>query len=525
MDKTVKKTEKISNPNESKSFEQYKNSKKNYLGIKSDDTNNDHKISKPVSVQKLAAAFETIGKLGEKFANVIKGTIDMSIFKEYYGANIKKLQEELLHDCKESSSNFSERCIQNQRNAAKLELFSLLGDMNHMDEWIDWYRRYTDITPNPIIQPVNATIKPLLFKISSGLNVTLGDTKPMWILAMLAAKGSLSPIYVHGSHEYGFTIDPVIRKLATWFIGVNWEKKIIVIETGGTEIYDIKTDKRGYIEFTSPAPSIPIGKFPNTIVIDFGDNLQSTPKTHRFVTCLMMNYRPHDRHFGSLYLPLQYDWSDAHKLRRLQDFRAKHSKIACFAGSLVPPATISEITGWLDSSPDWAAVLIGWKWQYNKDWSENKDFSKLANYNQIIMIDKIEYEDLVQQVDFFITNCGAGSVAVAFAAGCPQQCGQSGAKIGADKGENNNAIIIHKVGPDWRNETVPFVQRMKEVDTKLAFYKANAQTAKKRMDHEYLHLWENMPKFFERLSSDATFQAQVLEEGIPDEYSLGMCPT
>jgi hypothetical protein len=450
--------------------------------------------------EKLCLAFKVLGILGKKFAEVISGNSTMSEFETYYKKTIEEVQDE-------------------KENLAfnRMKLFSLLIPTTLPEEWTDWLRRYTEITPYITTTSFNPQAKTLLFLWRGGKYFTQGDKKPLWILAVLAARGSVVPIYVHGDDIYDAPL--VIQNLATWFIGINWKDKLRIIDTYSAEMNELRKSPQGYIQIETRHPAEQFWDSKNNIVVDFGDNATSSTKTHRFVTCLMSNYRPNDRHFGSLYLPLSFNWSNAVDLKKLKHFRTQHIKIICFAGSQNPPVTMDEINEWLKTKAGWGVVLIGWQWEYAETNTKLKDLTLLK---EVIHFDSMVYEDLVKEVDFFVSNCGAGSVAAAFAGGCPQQCDGTKSMMGADKTANNTAITNSGVGPIWRKKDT-FIEKMKEVDIKLDSYKTQAQKAKIKMENEYKHLWEFIPKLFERLSSDIKFQEEVLKEGIPDEYSLGTC--
>jgi hypothetical protein len=441
--------------------------------------------------------FKKLGPLGQQFSQVISGEEKMNAFVQFYDDNISKLQKECT----------SLEC------SNKLELFSLLKTTTTLiPEAEDWLHKFKTITAGNTLLSSISNVKPLFFRISTGRYYTQGDRKPMWILALLAARGSRAPIYIVGD-EIG---RPLFENLASWYVGMNWRDKAHIVDLYSEKFRALPKG----IQFASFHPVETSLMKKVEIEVDFGDN--ATTERNRFVSCLLSKYRPNHRHFGSLYAPLQYDWSDAETLDELRRFRASHSKIACMAGSQVSPVSAPEIIDWLRQSPDWSVVLVGWKWDTIEE--------LVSNQRQVLIISHVQYEDVVKQVDFFITNCGAGSVTVALAAGCPQQCSSFvdrtiGEKIvGNDKSENQRAIESLHVGPKWDDHPkTSFVDRMKEVDKNLDFYKRNAMEAKKTMDREFQHMWTKMPEFFAKLSSDVAFQNHVLQNGIPDEYSLGPC--
>jgi hypothetical protein len=457
--------------------------------------------------EKLYKEFKLLGALGRKFAKVVTGTITMLEFDTYYQEYVEDFQEKL-----------DQLKIKENLAIDRMKLFSLLIRMKTIYEWKDWLRRYIKITPSTItMRPLDPKVKPLLFLLRTDKYFTQGDQKPLWILAVLAAMGSKAPIYIHGEDVRTAPVE--IQSLATWFIGINWQDKLRIYDSDNPIIGELIDSPQGYIQVETRHPAEQLFDTRDNIVVDFGDNAQSS-NTHRFVSCLLSNYRPEDRHFGSLYLPLRYDWSNASDLRKLRHFRAKYNKIICFAGSQSTPVTGKEILNWLGTDPGWGVVLVGRNWEYE----DKIQMVKLKELEEVIYFTSMVYEDLVQEVDFFVSNCGAGSVAAAFAGGCPQQCGAVRAVMGADKDKNNSAITNYKVGPTEIKKDALIIN-MRDVDAKLDLYKIEAQKVQKQIEEECKHLWKVMPKFFRLLSSDAKFQKQVLKHGIPSKYSLGACST
>jgi hypothetical protein len=162
-------------------------------------------------------------------------------------------------------------------------------------------------------------------------------------------------------------------------------------------------------------------------------------------------------------------------------------------------------------------------------------------------------------VDFFVTNCGAGSVTVALATGCPQLChttGIVGAGVGQDKVSNEKVISKDLiVGPiAWmKPPTLPSKQNrnkgggkdawsqskgmlqisfgdfMDDIEENLEIYRDNAEKVALFVTKEQKEMFQKVGRFFELLSQSAILQQNLnvhQAEGhshIPLNFALSEC--
>jgi hypothetical protein len=352
-------------------------------------------------------------------------------------------------------------------------------------------------------------MKPLLFLAESG---TMGDMKPVAILAVIAARSSkLQVTFVHTDHKKFLFLE----KFTHFMLGDNHENLIVL------KISEFnKSTMNNYF-------SIGCNSF-YTCRLDFGDN--GFP--NRFVSCLLSQHAPHVPHFGSLYLPLRLSWSNHEVLLELQQFREHHRqrKILILAGSLRLPFSYEHIFEWLEKNQSqnlWAFILIG----YNNLRNVSPEFFASANlmdkyfYQQndtlLILKDYVEYEDIVKYGDAIITNCGAGSIFTPLAQGIPETCSWVGDDYIEGYDKKNNMSAISKFGP---NDALSFEYVLETFIQNFPLYKMNAQKAASYIKQESELMLKNMDEFFYLLSTDLEMQKIVEETGkIPEIFALPEC--
>ncbi len=244
-------------------------------------------------------------------------------------------------------------------------------------------------------------MKTLLFIIDFGM--TIGDQKPLAILAVYAASQLNSKIILACfdpgvANKWLFSIE----RFAEYMIGPDY-KKYIDIQ------YDSQINRDDFINFLTFGCSI--YEIKGYIPLDFGDNFSN----NRFTSKILSRFKPNANFFGSLFLPI-YDgifWSNdgaVNELKTIQTLTIGR-KIITIAGSLRPAFDILEIFEWLklnQKQTKWFIVLIGFNDHiiFYKLEKQVRQYSKLL----YLMQNFVEYEDLVSISDFFVSNCGAGSV-------------------------------------------------------------------------------------------------------------------
>ncbi len=259
----------------------------------------------------------------EMLENLTKGLKKHSDHLTHVMSNLQRccIQISSPHET-EQKTNYKPNVIGNQ-NHINVQHKRELTNTKHEQDTIEKAKH--DQFANTTHQQKLTKVRPILFHMPTGKYFTQGDKKPLWILAVLAAIGSVAPIYVHGD-EVGVSIE--IEKLANLYIGANWKEKLHIIDTYSKTYRELTKDPQNYIEISGLYPGG--GELNhNMIAVDFGDNrepsrtFQNLPITQRFVTCLLSHYRPEAKHFGSLYLPLHIEWSDAADMKRLNHFRTR----------------------------------------------------------------------------------------------------------------------------------------------------------------------------------------------------------
>jgi hypothetical protein len=378
-------------------------------------------------------------------------------------------------------------------------------------------------------------VKPLLFWAKGG---TMGDLKPLAILAVIAARTSKTPVtFVHRFNTHFRFLD----KLARFMIGDNYHEFLHIIPMEPLQprnpnhkivvplnvtLFDTSTLDQ-YFSFGQVGDLNSYADY--SVKLDFGDNGESK---NRFVSCLLSEYHPNC--FGSLYLPSKLTWSSPIIMENLQNFKTANQgkKMMVIAGSLKLPISYYELFTWFETNENfsnWAFILLG----YNDVTKTPSDFyaakelmEKYFHHDQVFIVqDYVEYEDVVKFADFFISNCGAGSVLVPLAAGVPQTCDWIEEIQGSDKKSNLRSIspLVHHVGPG-RPDNFPSL--MKDLDKKLKMYSENSVKLARVVKLETEIMLGNMSRFFELLSMDKNLQEEIMTTGmIPSEFALPDCTT
>ena len=347
---------------------------------------------------------------------------------------------------------------------------------------------------------------------------TMGDQKPLAILAVYAAYAM-------------FLIQSKIQITIVCFENMTWMKTIerFALQLIGKQFIQWLQIEHGELDEVRMKNAI-VFTVQHTynesyrdqqILLDFGDNAS----LNRFTSVLLSGYRSKSNSFGSLYLPIernQIQWADELAKKELSTFRNKHKNQKCLviAGSLRPPFELSAILHWIESNvtEDWVILLLG----YNDIIHFGKFTTRMKqNKNKIhAMKHSIPYEDVVAVADFFVSNCGAGSVVTSLAAGCPQLCRHRGT-VGIDKPFNQDIIGNQlKVGPFDPREQLSFGDLMNLLQTDYDFYLKHAIYYQAILQQELLQMQENLIRFFTDLRKKR-FQQQLQKSNfIPKKYAL-----
>ncbi len=348
--------------------------------------------------------------------------------------------------------------------------------------------------------------KPLLFLIDGG---TVGDKKPLALLAIIAAAVSVLPVtlpLITSEKWHSF-----ISKYAKFKLGDNWNEKLhlLYFKDMYQQFHFFDNLKESY--FTISTTQILESLSGYSLFIDFGDNTSSNRFTSKLIA-----YKPKSNYFGSLYL--DFDFASKLIYGDLNTFilenRTKNRKILLLAGSMSIPFLFDDITNWLktsSSSLSWAIILLGYQAM-----TIPQEF-----YDRLFLIQEyIEYESIVPLCDFVISNCGAGSITIPLAYGIPQMCASFRPVTGSDKYYNNRLITeIFKLGPITRSRQ--FNEVMYEIQANLTLFQNHSRHYILKMRQEHKKQIENLGLFFEKLSSDVLFQEQIQKSGkIPIEFSI-----
>jgi hypothetical protein len=301
--------------------------------------------------------------------------------------------------------------------------------------------------------------KPLLFDLSPHFVGTEGDRKPLFILAILAARST--PVTILLEHKKR---DSCMTKFAE-YLGVTSNITFLDFKDVSPTGLPSKEYRQHFKDLRSKYFSIATGS-PTwmssnkcDIMLDLGDN--NGP--NRFVTKLLTVPDSHCVSFTSLCLPMDGPmWSNETDVLRLRDFcaarRSNNQKIMLLAGSMCPTFDFKEIFHWVSTHKDWSFIIIGQLDRMQPRYFASKEL--MTNYLQtpnysVLHFESIQYEDVLRFVDFFVGNGGAGSIYTALACGVPQSVAFSlpiQDMQGGDKNSNCGMLQNLKVGPKTTKE-------------------------------------------------------------------------
>lgn len=224
--------------------------------------------------------------------------------------------------------------------------------------------------------------------------------------------------------------------------------------------------------------------FENCISLDFGDNFHprdiDSPGLRMVASCLDYNER---LGHGSIMLPLfsEMPWSvDRKNVEKLTAFRTEmHNTgrkvvvVACSLGNINIPLHVVS-----DNREDWGFIFIGG--------SVPRDAHCETRHCNFINSTAVEYEDVINLADFWISGGGAGSVSVALYAGVPQYIFPVGA--GSDKRSNRQNAIDIGVSPSYPTSSHKGTWKdLFEYISRPGMYRGllnNAQTVQKKLASE-----------------------------------------
>ena len=369
-------------------------------------------------------------------------------------------------------------------------------------------------------------MKPLLFLLEKESG-TLGDQKPFSILAVIAASVSPLPVILFcNGFNSKLPFMGAIKRFAQFVMGPNalHRFKIEYGTNNEKENFSIELEQRYCIISDNVVPRI--SSVDGACVIsnydfDFGASVERAK--NRFKTKLFP-YRakllkngdwtmvPADRRhfFGPVLLPISDGdpfWSKPEIVNKLIQFREqhKHRKIITIAGSLRPPFPMNEISEWCDNNKDqqlWAFIILD---VYNSNYFDDPN---------VLVLDYVEFEDLVRFSNVFIGNCGAGSTMTAMSEALVQTCRISGSP-GADK-PFNQQVIAHL---DPMEST--FHDFMLNLHKNFNYFEANAIKVKYIIRDEVKQMIRNMHEFFGNMATDERLQEQFTKTRfIPTIYAL-----
>jgi hypothetical protein len=351
-------------------------------------------------------------------------------------------------------------------------------------------------------------MKPLLFLLEKESG-TLGDQKPFSILAIIAASVSPFPVTLYCN---GFNSKPpfmsAIKRFAQFVMGPNASHHFKIE-------YGVKNRDELWTHLSQNYCIIDNYDF------DFGASVERAK--NRFKTKLFP-YRAkilengdwtmvpaNTRHFfGPVLLPMVDGspfWSKPKIVNKLIQFKDQHKyrKIITIAGSLRPPFPMNEISEWLDNNKNqklWAFIILD---VYNSNYFDDPN---------VLLLDYVEFEDLVRFSDVFIGNCGAGSTMTAMSEAMVQTCRISNS-VGADKPFNQQ--VITNLGP-IESSFHDFMVNLRE---NFNYFEVNAIKVKYIIREEVKQMIRNMHEFFGKLATDARLQEQFTKTRlIPTIYAL-----
>jgi hypothetical protein len=365
-----------------------------------------------------------------------------------------------------------------------------------------------------VCKKLKTIAKPFLFDLSPHYLGTEGDRKPLFILAILAARSTPVTILLERKKR-----DSCMTKFAE-YLGVLSNITFLDFKDVCPAGLPFEEYRQHFKDLRSKYFSIAAGS-PSwmssnkcDLILDFGDN--NGP--NRFVTKLLTSEDSQSVSFTSLCLPMDECpmWSNESDVLRLKDFcaarRIENRKIMLLAGSMCPTFDFKEIFQWVFSHKDWSFIIIGQLDRMIPRYFASKEL--MTKYlhtpnDSVLHFESIQYEDVLRFVDFSVSNGGAGSIFASLACGVPQSVAFSlpiQDMQGSDK--NSNCLLLQnlKVGPKTTREKqvynrnrpsmiLNFDSFMKDVNENLSMYAANAVTYKEICKQEY--------KAFDQVCDDA----------------------
>ena len=427
------------------------------------------------------------------------------------------------------------KCDNNVKKRKKIQL----GNEEYM-LCDDCLTKYSDHKQN---KTENKTL-PLLF-IASGQG-TMGDKKPLVILGILTALYSpkdspIVNIYLSVYDKKNFMF---LHNFLPYLFGENnikiddntiYVKNKLLITFKEKIMFSL--DDNHLIFRCKNILDDNYGK--NEILLDFGDNMGE----NRFVLPCLTYRKKTDvlsANMTSLFLPILPNtyWSyDRKNLKNIMEFcnkaRQSEQKIILLLGSLEMVFHEYIITTWLKMQKEkqkYVFIIVG---GYRND---ETLISQEQYPNCLFFSEYIELEDVIKMVDFCITNCGAGSVAVPLVYGVPQTCSYSNISAGQDKDKNCEDLMKLNIGPLCRNminfrNLVPinsvstgnklldfFINMMTKIDNNFNIYKENAVKIKTEIQK---HSFEKiMIQFLNDIQDkNSNTQQELIKTGrIPEKY-------
>ena len=337
--------------------------------------------------------------------------------------------------------------------------------------------------------PPPPRLRQLLFKLFEPHYGTIGDKKPLLLLALYTASSRcpcqdriVPPVLVELSFEEEF-MKFAYRLVEHLFAGhrITKTRHRIVVENRlvmfhfGTVAYHVPDLLLFQAGDFNRSPWEPIRS--NTVECSFGDN----PGPNRFVSTFLGYKRGYAQNamLAPMVLPLAGPrWSfNEHAMTRVEAFCRYHKHhghmVVAIAGSLTPPCGLEAVLEWLEDHAEpqpFAFLLLGYQ-----------ERILASSSSPVMAAPYVEYEDVVRVVDFIITNCGAGSVTVPLVYGVPQTCAlYSRRPVGNDKPSNAKDIRELQVGPAPEAYETQLEDILADLANKRKFemYTKNARAAK-----------------------------------------------
>ncbi len=346
--------------------------------------------------------------------------------------------------------------------------------------------------------------KPLLFDLLPHCMGTEGDRKPLFILAILAARSGPVTILLHNKSR-----DSCMTKFAEYLgvtSNINFVNPPKMIEGLPIEEYlQYFKDLRSQFFSIAAGSSSWMDSNECDLILNFGDN----GGPNRFVTKLLTESGCVS--FTSLCLPMDKEcpmWSKDSDVKTLQEFctfsKSQNRKIMLLAGSLCPTFDFQQVFQWIETSNNkkWSFIIIAKLDRIAPRYYASKELMTKYVYtsnDDVLHFENIEYEDVLRFVDFSVGNGGAGSIYTSLACGVPQSVGYAikcNDLSGSDKNTNCRFLQKLKLGPPTTegglvyNRKVPrmivnFDTFMEDVTRNLSIYSANAIIYKEVCKQEF----------------------------------------